>query len=108
MHGVITRVLDASYNYDIILGRDLLMDVGLVINFKTQVVKWMDHKIPMQDGQFLLDPDHFLATTIDDLNLKIEDGDPVENYIKDDSTSSGRVPKTSLGYRTTILGNCPR
>ena len=49
MHGVITRVLDASYNYDIILGRDLLMDVGLVINFKTQVVKWMDHKISMRD-----------------------------------------------------------
>ena len=45
-------------------------------------MKWMDHEIPMRDRQFLLDPDHFLTTNIDDLDLEME-SDPLENYILD-------------------------
>ena len=83
IHGVIARVFDAPCNYDVILGRDLLMDLGLVINFKTKIVKWMDHEIPMRDRQFLKDPNHFLANAIDDLDLELESDDPLESYILD-------------------------
>ena len=37
----------------------------------------------MQDWQFLLDPDHFLATTIDDLDLEMENNNSIDNYILD-------------------------
>ena len=38
----------------------------------------MDHEIPMRDRQFLRDPNHFLANTIDDLDLDLKSDDPLK------------------------------
>jgi hypothetical protein len=34
--------------YDLILGRDLLMNLGIILNFNTQMVEWDDMEIPMK------------------------------------------------------------
>ena len=42
------RVFHAPCRYDIIIGRDVLKDMGLVLNFKTKTMKWDDCIVPMR------------------------------------------------------------
>ena len=39
--------------YDMILGRDLLQDLGIVLNFKDQTITWDDSMTRMQDDEYL-------------------------------------------------------
>ena len=39
---------EKEFNYDMIIGRDLLTELGLILNFKLQTVSWDEYKIPMK------------------------------------------------------------
>ena len=54
---IITSVVHVSpelNTYDMILGRDLLQDLGIVLNFKDQIITWDDSMTKMQDNENLL------------------------------------------------------
>ena len=52
IHGVVAGIFDAPCKYDVVLGRDFLTNIGLIIDFDSQTVKWMDHKIPMRERDY--------------------------------------------------------
>ena len=41
--------VDDMQNYDMIIGRDLLNQLGFVINFREKIIQWEDAEIPMKD-----------------------------------------------------------
>ena len=43
------HLADDLGNYDMIIGRDLLQELGLVIDFKAMEVEWDDARMPMKD-----------------------------------------------------------
>lgn len=43
-----TQVFDAKSRYDIILGRDILRDIKLIIDFKEGCMRWEDKQVNMQ------------------------------------------------------------
>jgi predicted aspartyl protease len=43
------HVTEQQFSYDMIIGRDLLSELGININFKTNKVEWDDVSIPMKD-----------------------------------------------------------
>ena len=53
---IITSVVHVSpelVTYDMILGRDLLQELGIVLNFKEQIITWDDSMTRMQDDKDL-------------------------------------------------------
>ena len=40
--------------YDVILGRDILTQLGIVVNFREQLLQWDDLEIPMPDPSTLM------------------------------------------------------
>ena len=45
------HVFEAKLNYDMIIGRDLMMQLGININFKNKTINWMDAEVPMRNPQ---------------------------------------------------------
>ena len=43
------HVFEAKLSYDMILGRDLMSQLGININFKNQTVEWMETTVPMRN-----------------------------------------------------------
>ena len=43
-------VFQARCRYDMIIGRDLLILMSIIINFKNYTIKWIKHSIPMKDS----------------------------------------------------------
>ena len=43
--GLTVHLFDSPYNYDIILGRDLLEKIGLIINFADRKMSWLDREV---------------------------------------------------------------
>ena len=41
-------VTNMNSNYDMIIGRNTLSELGMVLNFKSQTIEWNDHEIPMK------------------------------------------------------------
>ena len=61
------HVSNATFNYDIIMGRDLMTELGIDISFKNLTIEWDGEKIPMKE-----------------YNGTFEETFNVENLIKED------------------------
>ena len=48
LYGKIAQVFDSPCNYDIIVGRDWLHDIGLVLDFGQKSMKWMETSLDMK------------------------------------------------------------
>jgi hypothetical protein len=48
IYGCKAFVFEQECNYDVILGRDILRDIGLKMDFETNVVEWMNGQIGMK------------------------------------------------------------
>ena len=72
-------VFDSDCNYDIILGRDLLQKIGLVLNFGTNTIEWLDAVIPMKTPDFWTSPNSFYSA-MDDTDDDIFPGDHFESF----------------------------
>ena len=66
MYGVQAHIFDAPCNYDIILGRDFLSEIGLKMDFGTKQVKWMETEINMKPRGYWNDQDNFFQSITDD------------------------------------------
>ena len=42
------RLFTAEFQYDDIIGRDMLTELGLILDFKTQRMSWDDCHVPMR------------------------------------------------------------
>jgi hypothetical protein len=62
-------VFDSDSHYDIVFGRDFLINIGLDTCFSTKTTKWMDKEIPMKSPRFW-DDSHstYLALLVDNTN----------------------------------------
>jgi hypothetical protein len=69
VHGTKAHVFEAPCNYDDILGRDVLSDVGLIMDFKYNAVKWMDLEISMKPREHWKDKDIYFLALADDLDM---------------------------------------
>jgi competence CoiA-like predicted nuclease len=49
-------VFDSDSQYDIIFGRDFLLNIGLDTCFSTRTTNWLDQKLPMKKSKFWEDP----------------------------------------------------
>ncbi len=60
-------VFDSDSHYDIVFGRDFLLNIGLDTCFSTKTTKWMDKEISMKSSRFW-DDSHamYLALLVDD------------------------------------------
>jgi len=63
-------VESTTMNYDIIIGRDILEELGIVINFKTKQITWDEVSVPMRsmntvqhEGYFIHDSDLIVEAT---------------------------------------------
>ena len=43
------HVTDNHMNYDMIIGRDLLEELGIDLKFSTKTIAWQHREIPMKD-----------------------------------------------------------
>ena len=48
LHGKIAQVFDSPCNYDVIMGRDWLHDIGLLIDFHEKKCVWMETELDMK------------------------------------------------------------
>jgi len=48
-------VFEKTTKYNMILGRDLLQDLGILLNFKDQTITWEEVSIPMRDPNTLME-----------------------------------------------------
>jgi hypothetical protein len=65
IYGCKAFVFEQECNYDVILGRDFLRDIGLKMDFEKNVVEWMDDQIGMkQRGHWNQAENFFLAITV--------------------------------------------
>ena len=48
LHGKIAQVFDSPCNYDVIMGRDWLHDIGMLIDFNDKKCVWMETELDMQ------------------------------------------------------------
>lgn len=48
IYGINAGVFDAPCNYDVILGRDFLSDIGIKMDFETRTMQWMDRTVNMK------------------------------------------------------------
>ena len=51
------NVTEQDMNYDMIVGRDLLTELGVIIDFDRNVTKWDDAEVPMKDYDSIPDTD---------------------------------------------------
>ena len=65
-------VMDNKSVYDIILGRDFLMTVGIDILNSTQEMQWLDNKLPFRDRFSIQDPFDLNTTTLEILSGDME------------------------------------
>jgi hypothetical protein len=49
-------VFDSDSQYDIVFGRDFLLNIGLDTCFSTRTTNWLDQKLPMKKSDFWADP----------------------------------------------------
>ena len=49
LDGFVARVFDAPCRYDLIVGRSLLSQMGLILDFKEHLMTWDDVIVPMKD-----------------------------------------------------------
>ena len=71
------RVFDAKCRYDVILGRDILLQLGFWINFEAKLTEWDDTVVAMRLAQDLLSPTemtHTLLATANEETLFYNDG----------------------------------
>jgi hypothetical protein len=80
IYGKKAHVFDAKCNYDVILGRDVLSDIGLILNFETNTVKWMDREITMKPRNHWKDHENIFALLTQTTEELIEEP---ESYILD-------------------------
>ena len=48
------HVFENNINYDMIIGRDLMTELGININFANQTITWMDAEVPMRNPQITI------------------------------------------------------
>ena len=61
IEGLHAYVFDAPCNYDVIVGRDLLNNVGIDLSFQQQTMKWMNNVVPMKQRGHWRNPHSFLS-----------------------------------------------
>ena len=54
------KVYEASCNYDVIIGRDVLLEMGLIIDFDKRECRWMEHTIPMKSKEYFKGQNYML------------------------------------------------
>ena len=47
---ITSDVFHARCRYDMIIGRDLLIPMGIIINFNNYTIQWIEHSIPMKES----------------------------------------------------------
>jgi hypothetical protein len=80
--GTKAHVFDAKCNYDVILGRDVYSDIGVMLNFETNTVKWMDREIAMKPRDHWKDRENFFVSLTKDSDLNELEEEP-EAFILD-------------------------
>ena len=64
----VMHVTEKLNNYDMILGRDLLLELGIILNFQEGIIQWENTMCPMQTtNQFL---NYQIQASIEDSNSK--------------------------------------
>ena len=53
-------VHSASFNYDLIIGHNMLEDLGIVLDFKTKQITWEEVSVPMHTWRTLQDDGYFI------------------------------------------------
>ena len=51
---MLTKKSDPGIGYDMIIGCDLILQIGTMVDFKCQVFQWYDAAVPMNDPIMLL------------------------------------------------------
>lgn len=83
IYGTTAMIFNAACSYDIIIGRDFLRDIGVVLNFKSNLMHWMDNEVKMKPRDFWQKQSNFLeALELDDPYDRVDD-EPMESYIMD-------------------------
>eukprot|EP00957_Ditylum_brightwellii_P198700 15145143-Ditylum_brightwellii.AAC.1 len=45
---IVVHVFDAKCNYNMILGRNFLINAGIILDFEHSLICWLDHQIAMK------------------------------------------------------------
>jgi len=69
-------VMNNASIYDVILGRDFLMAVGIDVLHSTQEMKWMDLRLPFRRRDSLEDPFDLNTTCLETLAADVDDLEP--------------------------------
>ena len=66
------HLTDTLKNYDLIIGQDLLRELGIDINFSSKTCVWDEHVIPMKS-----------PTSLETNSFAIEESGPAKKQLKD-------------------------
>jgi hypothetical protein len=67
------HVFENKINYDMIIGRDLMTELGININFKNQTIKWMEAEVPMRNPKITIN-EFFIQETgiVEDAMIRVK------------------------------------
>ena len=51
---------ELSHNYDLIIGTDLLQELGFNLNFNNKIIKWQGATAPMKDCKLFINHNNLL------------------------------------------------
>lgn len=80
--------------YDVIIGNDLMMELGIDIHNSTKTVSWNENQIPFRPYDYF-QPNYFSATFTSMADL-LEDDDPFETYITEEQIKEA-------GYKSKVI-----